>query len=129
MIRAILTLLQIAIVLICPFQCCCQTGDGATPCCRVGGCCVNEQSNLPNDDAPDLPKGKGHDCFCQGAIVVDSRVAERELDGVQGIFWLNDVTACAFHPSLAIVSLDAGHQCPPFVTGRDICAMTCTLLI
>jgi len=67
------------------------------------------------------------DCLCHGAIFDGSRIADEEWTSSPAINWLLEVAPSSTNLSLAAVSFEPPHQFPPFSTGRDVCALTCTL--
>jgi hypothetical protein len=67
------------------------------------------------------------DCLCHGAIFDGSRTDDNESLSPPVINWVLDVASPFTNLSLAAVSFEPPHQFPPFSTGRDVCALTCTL--
>ena len=83
----------------------------------------------PGDETPQSPNEHDEDCFCHGAIFDGSRTADDESTCPVAIQWVLEVASPTNQPSLAAVSFELPHSFPPFSTGRDVCALTCTLLL
>ncbi len=61
---------------------------------------------------------------------MDVRVTELDLPGTSVADWLiNDVDLSSTALSLSETSSGPPHQFPPLSTGRDVCMLTCALLL
>lgn len=113
----------IALVLACPYFCM-GNALGSMPTGCSSGCCCPQ--NDPGQENPEAPADG--DCLCHGAVVdADARTAD--LDLTIPLSWLFVDVAWLTHPALSYITFETPHHFPPFSTGRDICALTCTLLI
>jgi len=124
MIRLATNNLLILVVLICPYQCLGESVLGALEPHQEVACCCGEQQDASNDQAPALPHDCDEDCLCRGAICDASRTTDHELAATAVVLWTE---ASAMDLSRVGVCLESPHQFPPFSTGRDVCALTCTL--
>lgn len=128
MIRLITTYSLIAVVLICPYMCLGEAVHGAVaPCQKSACCCGEDREDSSGDRTPESPTDRDEDCLCHGAIFDASRSADDELASPATMQWLLEVASAPTNLSLAAVSFEPPHQFPPFSTGRDVCALTCTL--
>ena len=127
MIRLATTYLLIAVVLICPYMCLGESVLGAVAHCQQNACCCDDEENSSGDQTPESPNERDEDCLCHGAIFDASRSADDELTSPTTMQWLLEVASAPTNLSLAAVSFEPPHQFPPFSTGRDVCALTCTL--
>ncbi|HUG67145.1 MAG TPA: hypothetical protein VMM76_05315 [Pirellulaceae bacterium] len=119
--------LLIAIVLICPYLCLGgETGSESASRVTVGCTCCSDHPEQPGGETPRSPADQDTDCLCHGAIFDGSRTDDSELSRPT-INWVLDVASTFTNLSLAAVSFEPPHQFPPFSTGRDVCALTCTL--
>jgi hypothetical protein len=127
MIRLATTYLLMAVVLICPYMCLGEAVHGAVAPCQKAACCGEDQDDSSSDRMPESPTERDKDCLCHGAIFDASRSADDELTWPATMQWLLEVASTPTNLSLAAVSFELPHQFPPFSTGRDVCALTCTL--
>lgn len=118
--------LIIAVVLACPYFCMGHVSGSTSAICETGCGCSHSQSQdgEPADHAPD--------CLCQGAVVDgEVRTVDFESAAPLSVNWL--ITDLAFlGPRCSVhscISFESPHSFPPFSTGRDVCALTCTFLI
>lgn len=65
--------------------------------------------------------------MCRGAVV--DTEAGTDLDFGASLTWVVADVACSTQPVLPYIALEPPHHFPPFSTGRDVCALTCTFLI
>ena len=120
--------LIIAVVLACPYLCMGHVFGSTSTICETGCGCSHTQ---PQEN-PTEPAEHAHDCLCQGAVVDgELRSVDFEFSAPLSIDCL--VADVAFSiPKGAMYSnigFESPHSFPPFSTGRDVCALTCTLLI
>ena len=131
MFRLATTYLLIAVVLICPYLCLGEAAYGAGVSSHECGCCCDEQQDQDSshDQTPESPTERDEDCLCHGAIFGASRTAADELTApaAMSMHWVQEIASSTTNLSLAAVSFESPHQFPPFSTGRDVCALTCTL--
>ena len=128
MIRTSVTCLLIAVVLTCPYFC---LGEAVGEVLAPGyGCgCFHNQCQ-PSDKTPDAPSQNDSDCFCQGAISDGVRSVEFDLELSLHVDWIDGTMLTAATPaSFVDASAEPPHHFPPFSTGRDVCALTCALLL
>lgn len=100
------------------------------PCLADACSCLQEQEQ-PGGETPESPVDDDPDCLCRGAIMGgELRTAERELATSFIINRLIDnAVLSSIDPSLASISLGTPHHFLPFSTGRDVCVLTCALLL
>jgi hypothetical protein len=127
MIRLATTYLLILVVLSCPYQCLGEAVCEAHAPGQKSGCCCKDQDQSPGDKTPQSPNERDEDCLCHGAILDGSRMADDELTSPVAMTWVLEDTSPAIDPSLLAVTFESPQQFPPFSTGRDVCALTCTL--
>lgn len=127
MIRLATNYLLIAVVLTCPYQCLGEEVHETTAPGQRSTCCCGDQDQSTGDETPQAPNERDEDCLCRGAIFDASRVADDDLNTPMAMPGTLEVTSPANQPSLAALSFESPHQFPPFSTGRDVCALTCTL--
>ena len=117
----------IAIVLACPYMCMEEVSGSASGTCASGCGCSQSQ---PGHESPGAPSEHDPDCLCHGAVVDgETRTSDLGLAEPPAINWLvadNGAESSSLHFSIAF---EPSHHFPPFCTGRDVCALTCTLLI
>jgi hypothetical protein len=118
----------IAVVLACPYLCMGEmSGSPFATCARGCDCSQNE----PEPESPGTPADHDPDCLCHGAVV-DGGLRTANLDSatlltLSGLVAETKLgSAGAVHTSIAF---EPPHHFPPFSTGRDVCALTCTLLL
>ena len=118
--------LIIAVVLACPYFCMGHVSGSTSAICETGCGCSHSQSQdgEPADPAPD--------CLCQGAVV-DGEVRSTDIElsvphSVNGLAC--DIALVGRTCSVSSrIAFESPHSFPPFSTGRDVCALTCTFLI
>ena len=127
--RSRFSLLLIAIVLTCPYLC---IGDAlAVSVCAEQVVACGCTQGTPGQENPGNPAESSPDCLCHGAVV-DGNVRTVHLDWATqvGLSWfMADVGSSLCRITLASIAFEPAHQFPPFPTGRDLCALTCTFLI
>ena len=120
--------LIIVVVLACPYFCMGHVSGSTSAICESGCGCSHSQSQ----DNPGEPADQTPDCLCQGAVVDgDVRAADLELAvplSINGLACDVDFVGrmCSVSSRIAF---ESPHSFPPFSTGRDVCALTCTFLI
>ena len=129
MIRLATTYLLIAVVLACPYQCLGEPVREASAPGQKSTCCCDDQHHSPGEETPQSPNECDEHCLCQGAIFDGSRMADDDLISSIAMQCVLEFTSPAIQPSLVALSFESPHQFPPFSTGRDVCALTCTLLL
>ncbi len=129
MFRLATTYLLIAVVLICPYLCLGEAVHGVVVSCHDSACCCDKPQDSSHDQTPESPTERDEDCLCHGAIFGASRTADDELTApaAMSMHWVLEIASSTTNLSLAAVSFESPHQFPPFSTGRDVCALTCTL--
>ena len=127
MIRLATIYLLIVVLLSCPYQCLGKiVREGRAPCQKSAMCC-RDQDQSPDDKTPPSPNERGDNCLCHGAVFDGSWMADDELTSPVVMHWVLEVTSPTIPRSLVAVSFESPQQFPPFSTGRDVCALTCTL--
>jgi hypothetical protein len=141
--RAPVAYLLIALMLACPYLCmggeCFPAGDvgegvtRSTPaaCCRS---CCDQQLPQSDDQSPDPAHEGNSDCLCHGAIY-ESR-AKSPGCGDHDLFacWVSttgpqSADACILSPAAHHDHAPLSQHFPPLITARDLCALTCALLL
>ena len=132
--------LLIVCLLWCPMRClgalskeCAQVSQkNAYSCCRH--CDEQQRPTTPfgDDRQPDNPAddcGCGS-CLCHGAVVAGVTIDVVDSDVFSYVTPLLKVDARA-HFSLLLTASHSQHPChfPPLASGREICALTCVLLL
>ena len=117
-------------LLACPYLC---MGAEAGLDCEMpfASCCACSHAPAPSDrDLPGSPVEYNSNCLCNGAVIDgDVRSAGTDVAVPSPIEWqLNDSTLLSCDACAASISFERSHQFPPS-TGRDVCALTCALLL
>lgn len=132
-----IAVLLIALLIGCPFVClaqagpigCACPGEDQRQCCGDEGHCPQEcaDRDAPTDDSPSRPDP---DCACRGALVGQSTVECPDSRAEETIVPLLDLGADALSHSLlaGLGSPHSGHF-SLLATGREICVLTCALLL
>ena len=132
-----IAVLLIALLIGCPFVClaqagpigCACPGEDQRQCCGDEGCCPHELADrdAPTDDSPSYPDP---DCACRGALLEQSTVERPESGAEETIVLLLDLGDDTHSQSLpaALGSPHSSHF-SLLATGRDICVLTCALLL
>ena len=115
----------IALVLACPYFCMGDALGSPSTGCSSGCCCPQ---NDPGQESPGAPAGNDGDCLCRGAVV-DTEAGTADLDFAASLTWIVADVAGSTHLVLSNIVFELPHHFPPFSTGRDVCALTCTFLI
>lgn len=127
--RSSLAYLLILLVGICPYFCMGEASKGADSEASRSHCCCKGRPADGDNESPHAPCRDEPDCLCKGAIVdgVNAEVTEYDTDLL--ITDLLDFSAdfVRTQPS-ADLFLGVCHF-PPLSTGRDVCALTCALLL
>ena len=130
MLRFKITYLLIAALLICPYCCLGEEANDAVEKSLTAGCFCCDKPSDTDRKSPQTPVKEEHDCLCHGAIIGNSKV--ESFDGPFDLFVLAPSVLNANATCIAQIS-DVGisHAChfPPVVKGRDICVLTCALLL
>ena len=127
MLRFATSYILIALVLICPQLCWGEPVDG--PGDEVGCCCA-EHHDRSSGETPDSPERTDADCLCQRAIMDGVRLSELDSLTPIAVAWLiSDAIVPSKTLALADYSSESPHQFPPFCSGRDVCVLTCALLL
>lgn len=120
--------LIIVVVLACPYFCMGHVAGSTSAICESGCGCSHGQSQ----DSPGEPADPAPDCLCQGAVV-DGEVRSTDIElsvphSVNGLAC--DIALVGRTCSVSSrIAFESPHSFPPFSTGRDVCALTCTFLI
>ncbi len=120
--------LIIAVVLACPYFCMGHVSGSTSAICETGCGCSHSQSQ----ENPGEPVDHAPDCLCQGAVVDgEVRSADFEFSVPLSVNWLvTDITFLGPRCSVpSCIAFESPHSFPPFSSGRDVCALTCTFLI
>lgn len=131
--RATVSYLLIAGVLFCPYSCMGEQPEAdAAPAAEAGCLCCHEPQDDSANEVPRLPDESDPDCLCHGAVFQSRVECEQSVADDVAYFsctTLNDRLS-NFSGSL-FFGCDFSLPChfPPLSTGRDICALTCALLI
>jgi len=146
MVKVVQTLLLIACLLACPLRCM-RTLDGheiasaqfAQEKEKTHSCCghsANRQQIPPSCGDSDQPDGSTDygctDCLCQGAWFDDARVelADARVEWVSHNFQGTESSLAALVDSSCVASdSKQGRHFPWLDSGREICALTCSLLL
>ncbi len=122
-----ITHLLITVVLACPYLCLGEARDSVGSTCTSGCGC---SQNPPADESPE-PSDDDPDCLCHGAVVdADVRIANLDLVTPLTLSWLvANSTMGSTSTVLARFDFEQPLHFPPFSTGRDVCALTCTRLL
>ena len=130
MLRFLTSYLLIAIVLICP-QICLGGITGSTgTSCRAGGCCCTDHDDPSGEQTPQRSDESTPDCLCRGAIMDGVRMTELDSATPLAIGWLfDDAILSSIAHSWAVTSSEPPDRFPRLSTGRDICVLTCALLL
>jgi hypothetical protein len=128
MLRTTTSHLLIATLLICPYLCLGEAAGAIGASHHKGGCSCTRHADQSSRETPQPCDENEPDCLCHGAIIGGVRSAELEISAVLSINWLVDDTHLS---SIKISSADACFEphFPPHSTGREICMLTCVLLI
>jgi len=121
----------IVVVLICPYSCLGDEAGLESSSCSIDCCSCSHQTEWPDGETPTSPADQDSDCLCHGAIT-DSQLKTAELDQAnpQWFYRLDDGAALSAVGSFLVsISFEPPHQFPPFSTGRDVCMLTCTLVL
>jgi hypothetical protein len=130
MLQKITSYLLITAVIICPYVCLEDAVATTSAACETDCCSCARHNPPPVEPTPQSPDDSDHDCFCQGAIMDSARVVELDyLTMLTGNWLLGSIQVLSHGPSLADLSFEPPHQFPPFCTGREVCALTCRLLL
>ena len=129
MLRIANSYFLIAIVLICPQLCWGEAVGAAGGTGDAGGCCCAEHHDRSGGETPQSSDENGTDCLCQGAIMDGVRSTEFESLVPLVAPFVDDAILCSAALSLADASSEPPHHFPPLSTGRDICVLTCALLL
>ena len=119
--------LIIAVVLACPYFCMGHVSGSTSAICKTGCGCSQTQSQ----DNPGEPADHAPDCLCQGAVDGDVHSADLELVLPLTVDWF-DTDIAFLNPRCSVpscIAFELPHNFPPFSTGRDVCALTCSFLI
>ncbi len=128
--RTTVTFLLIAIILFCPYLCLGEEAGSESAPSLISCCYCIELQDRSSNETPETPNDNEPDCQCHGAIMDGVRPAVPDLSTQPAINWLiDDAVLFPIHLSLETGSFEPPHQFPPFSTGRDVCALTCTLLL
>ena len=118
----------IAVVLACPYLCMGESSGSASAMCETGcGCSQNQ----PEPESPGEPADHDPDCLCRGAVVDgEVRTDDFDLSSPQTISCrVIDTPSVSTDSGLTSLSFEPSNHFPPFCTGKDVCVLTCTLLI
>lgn len=128
--RIAVTYLLIAIVLMSP-QLCLGEAAGVTGApSEAGGCSCAEHKDHSGGETPQPSDENEPDCLCRGAIMDGVRSTELDSSTPLAVEWLiDDAILSSMALSLADSASEPPHQFPPFSTGRDVCVLTCALLL
>lgn len=128
MLRITTSYLLISIVLMGPHLCLGQAA-GVGTCCEVGTCCCGGGHERSGGEPQHSDENKP-DCLCRGAILDVVQSAEPEGPTRLAVDWLIDDEVFSA-PALALVDScsEPPHHFPPFSTGRDVCVLSCALLL
>ena len=126
--RAFIAHLLMLVVLFCPYFCMGAEAESATTHRASSRCASCDEPTSGDNEAPQQ-REEDSDCLCQGALLDNAKVEASETGIEFFVAALVDVNA---EVVAAYVSADLSrHVChfPPFSTGRDVCALTCALLL
>lgn len=130
MLRITTSYLLICIVLISPQLCLGESASAIGVPCAAGGCSCGEHPGHSSDETPRPSDENEPDCLCRGAIVDGARSTESDWSLQLAVDWLiDDAILSTAALSLADSCSEPPHQFPPFSTGRDVCVLTCALLL
>jgi len=142
MMRIITSQLLMAVLLLCPYLCMGKLAshggssiDAGVCCCAVprdlGRSCPASDKGPASDEDPSLPVESQADCLCQGAISDVSRTVQVEIRlPLSGSVCSFEATGSTLvNPSLTAPSFESSQQPVPFVTGRNVCALSGVLLL
>ena len=120
--------LIVAAVLACPYVCMAHASGSTSAICESGcGCSHSQPRENPGEPADHTP-----DCLCQGAVVDgEVRAADFEFTVPLSVNWLvADIVILSSRCSVSSrIAFESQHSFPPFSSGRDVCALTCSFLI
>ena len=119
---------MITVILGNPYFCMGETGneDRAQSAVAKCSCCKHPAER---EDAPRLPDENEPDCLCRGAIIDGLRQVEPDDSAGLPVHWMTVEAEFTSQLSFVVVTTEPPHHFPPFSTGRDVCALTCTLLL
>ncbi len=127
--RASVAYQLIVLVVVCPYFCMGEDAGASDAQASANPCCCKDGPIDGDNRAPQPQDQSDSDCLCHGAIVdgVNAQTAEFGTD-----LFVTDLLdlssgAVPLKPSIDL-SLGVCHF-PPLLTGRDVCALTCALLL
>ena len=122
--------LLITLVLNCPYLCLGEAVGATGAAFQPGGCSCGEHNNPSGGETPQPSDENEPDCLCQGAIIDCVRSVELDSSLSLAIDWLiDDAILSSTTLTLADTSSEPPHHFPPFSIGRDVCVLTCALLL
>lgn len=129
MLRSCVTQLLVVLVVICPYFCLGEAAEvpgaqsvSSTCCCKRGPTDGDHESPHPQDRDES-------DCLCHGAIADGVKVEAAECDTELFVTDLLDLSSDVVRSQPSYDLLLGVCHFPPFSTGRDVCALTCALLL
>jgi len=130
MLRIATSHLLIAVVLMSPYLCLGEAAGAVSVPHQGGGCSCAKHNHQSDGEAPQPSDENEPDCLCRGAIMDGARSTELDSSAPLAVDWLiDDAILSSMAHSLADSSSEPPHQFPPFSTGRDVCVLTCALLL
>ena len=120
----------VILVLVCPYLCLgASTNDRAGRTSVVGcSCCKTPVDE--NKTAPRAPDRSDSDCLCRGAVFNIAKMKidyghDESLVTMRVVAWSEETGAWSH------TAYDFSHAChfPPGSNGREVCALTCSLLL
>lgn len=129
MLRIATSYILIVIVLTSPPLCLGEAASAMGARNDAGGCSCASHRDHSSGENPEPSDESEPDCLCQGAIV-DVRGTELDLPATIVVDWLiSDIDLSSTALSLSETSSGPPHQFPPLSTGRDVCILSCALLL
>lgn len=130
MLRTTTANLTIVVLLTCPYLCMGEVVGARLGDCQTDACSCSQGDGQSDQETPSSPADNDPDCLCHGALVDVVRTIDFDDSTPLYINWrIVDGASCSTALSLANISYEPPHHFPPFSTGRDVCALTCALLL
>lgn len=126
MVRAAVTYLLIATVLICPYLCLGENTEAADARVQRVGCSCCHDPLPPGNEAPESPDGDERDCLCHGAIeAAKVEGPDFDADGLSHFWLATQDVGLALPSTAARCTLDSPHSVhfPLQCSGREICTL------